>query len=73
MLRIPDVTGVELIPGNQGEDCPGNGKHVDQNGEILECCCDECDYLLCCLEPLSPEACGTCSDPLCPHAGKTKP
>ncbi len=32
---IIDITGIELIPGNHGKDCPGNG----ENGN--ECCCDE--------------------------------
>ena len=49
---IVDVTGVTLMPGNRGENCPGNGKHYDANGELVECCCDECDYMLCCF----PEA-----------------
>ena len=40
---ITDVTGTELIPGNYGRDCPGNGEH--QGGE---CCCEECDYMLLC-------------------------
>ena len=35
-------------PGNQGKDCPGNGKHIDANGNLIECCCDECDFLMCC-------------------------
>ena len=26
-----------LVPGNEGRNCPGNGT-----------CCDECDYLICC-------------------------
>jgi hypothetical protein len=40
---IIDVTGTKLIPGNHGKDCPGNGEH-----EGIECCCDECNYMLCC-------------------------
>lgn len=43
-----DITGVELTPGNNGENCKGNGKHIDENGTLIECCCDECNYLLCC-------------------------
>lgn len=36
---IIDVTGIELIPGNNGEDCPGNGEHKDENGNYnLKCC-----------------------------------
>lgn len=40
-----DVIGVQLIPGNQGKDCPGNGENPE-----IECCCDECDFLLWCIE-----------------------
>ena len=43
---IIDVTGIELIPGNNGLDCPGNGEHKDKNGNYIECCCDECDYMI---------------------------
>ena len=39
---IVDVTGIALIPGNGGQDCPGNG-----SGD-WECCCDECDFFLDC-------------------------
>ena len=46
---IIDITGIELTPGNNGKDCLGNGHHFDENGKPIECCCDECDYLLCCL------------------------
>lgn len=46
---IIDVTGIELTPGNNGRNCLGNGQHSDKNGNTIECCCDECDYMLCCL------------------------
>lgn len=59
---IIDVTGIVLFPGNNGEDCPGNGKHYDNNGELLECCCDECDYLMCCVYECE---CRSCSDARC--------
>lgn len=45
---IIDVTGVELTPGNGGKDCKGNGMHKDKDGNIIECCCDECDYMVLC-------------------------
>jgi len=61
---IIDVTGVVLIPGNQGKDCPGNGTDPD-----IECCCDECDYMLCCLDAKNPGQCSTCQDRDCPRAG----
>lgn len=40
---IIDITGIELIPGNNGNDCPGNEEHYDKNGKRIDCCCDECD------------------------------
>ena len=44
---IIDVKGTTIIPGNNGEDCPGNGEHYDKNGTLIEMCCDECDYNEC--------------------------
>ena len=50
---IDPGTGILLSPGDHGEVYIGNG---DNPGN--ECCCDECDYYLCCFpdwnEPLSP-------------------
>ena len=60
---IVDITGTVLVPGNQGKDCPGNG----ENREI-ECCCDECDYMLCCLESHRQEECLHCADKDCPYS-----
>ena len=62
---IVDVTGVILIPGDGGEACPGNGTGKDEQGQTIECCCDECDYLLCCIE--KPH-CECCQDRRCPRA-----
>lgn len=47
--KIKDVTDVMLTPGNM-EKCLGNGEHLDKKGNVIECCCDECDYLLLCLK-----------------------
>ncbi len=47
--KIFDVTGVELTPGNMAA-CLGNGEYLDKDGNPIECCCDECDYLILCLE-----------------------
>ena len=66
---IIDVTGTVLIPGNLGKDCPGNGETKDQNGNIIECCCDECDYMLCCYEGCIGEA---CTDIECPRKEKSE-
>jgi hypothetical protein len=46
---IVDVTGIILVPGNGGADCPGNGEHYDESGNLIPCCCDECDYLALCI------------------------
>ena len=62
---IIDVTGIELTPGNNGEDCKGNGKRFDENGNLIECCCDECDYLLCCATDVIN--CSECTDTACPR------
>ncbi len=47
--KVFDITGVELT-SEKPEECLGNGKHYDKNGELIECCCDECDYLVMCTE-----------------------
>ncbi len=57
---IVDVSGVILLPGNGGADCPGNG-------ETGVCCCDECDYMLCCFGDEVP-SCWCCKDKSCPRA-----
>lgn len=62
---IVDVTGVVLTPGNGGADCLGNGHGFTAEGIAIECCCDECDYLLCCIENPS---CDECADTECPRA-----
>lgn len=59
---IIDVTGIELTPGNWGEDCLGNGKHYDETGKLIECCCDECDYMMCCVYECD---CQNCNDKRC--------
>ena len=64
---IIDITGIELTPGNQWQDCRGNGSHYDKDGNPLECCCDECDYMLCCVSLNFPEICLSCDDPNCPR------
>ena len=58
---IVDVSGIELTPGNHGRDCAGNGE------ANAECCCDECNYLLCCLTLQWKENCNLCEDAECPR------
>lgn len=62
---IVDVSGVILTPGNYGENCMGNGEHFDDEGNLIECCCDECAYLMCCAYE---SKCENCEDNKCPRA-----
>lgn len=62
---ILDVTGIELTPGNGGKDCLGNGKHCDNSGKLIDICCDECNYLICCTE--CDTNCRACTDFDCPR------
>jgi len=64
---IIDVTGIELTPGNGGRDCLGNGERFYENGERVECCCDECDYMICCYVMKAFSDCKTCKDINCPR------
>lgn len=67
---IIDITGLILFPGNNGNDCLGDGTHKNENGKPFPCCCDECDYQLCCLETHNPNECTYCHDNNCPRATK---
>ena len=69
---IIDITGIPLTPGKNGTDCLGNGQHYDNQGRKIECCCDECDYMLCCWEIHNPSECESCKDITCPKAGGAK-
>ena len=69
---IIDITGIELTPGNNGKDCLGNGNHFYENGERMECCCDECSYMICCFEMNGLDDCENCDDKSCPHSKKKK-
>ena len=64
---IRDVTGTKLTPGNFVKDCLGDGRHFDKKGKRIECCCNECGYLLCCTEEDFEKACGECVDLRCPR------
>lgn len=60
---IIDITGTVITPENLGADCLGNGKHKG-----VECCCDECDYMMCCMENHNTEECLICKDKNCPRS-----
>ena len=57
---IVDITGTVLTPGNYGKECLGNGFN-----EGYACCCDECDFLLCCISDNWEQACVVCKDKDC--------
>ncbi len=61
---IIDITGIPLTPGNGGKNCLGNGTFYDKDGNPLECCCDECDYMICCFEKTD---CNNCYALECPN------
>ena len=69
---IIDVTGIQLTPGNGGKFCLGNGEHVDEYGKEIECCCDECGYMICCFVMKEYENCDKCTDDFCPHSKARK-
>ena len=62
---LMDITGTILFPGNAGKDCPGNGEAAE-----VECCCDECDYLICCTVDPGMERCKECGNADCPRCGR---
>ena len=41
--------GFKITPGNGGKECMGNGTYTDDDGNKIECICDECDFLMCAL------------------------
>lgn len=41
----------EFNPNNFGRDCAFDGKHFDEDGNLIECCCDECDFAIGCIVP----------------------
>lgn len=47
-MIIEDYINIELTLGNGGENCLGNGEHIDENGKTIEICCENCDFFLCC-------------------------
>lgn len=58
------------FPGNNGKDCIFNGNHFDKNGNPIECRCDECSYMMCCLESFSTRECERCAEQNCPRFSK---
>lgn len=65
---IIDITGIVLTPGNCGVNCLGNGLHKNFLKQTIPCCCDECDYMICCLTDHDNNTCTICNDQNCPYA-----
>ena len=65
-----DGSKIELMPGNFGRDCMGNGEHFNEEGERIECLCDECDYMICCLVMKGYDNCDDCKALICPRKQK---
>ena len=57
----------KYVPGNGGRDCPGDGRHKDAFGNLIECQCDECDFLLCCIDDDFEKDCTDCREYECKH------
>lgn len=57
-----------LNPVNGGINCPANGEHIGDDGRLIECRCDECDFLICCLEGHTENDCENCTAETCPNA-----
>ena len=58
---------IELFAGNFGKDCLGNGSHG------YEICCDECDWLMCCIDKDYPGQCAECECADCPRKKQKTP
>lgn len=67
-----DATGIRLVPGNGGKDCPGNGNYKDEYGNLIEMCCDECNFLECCLDEELKVVCLECCIEGCPRLNKKR-
>ncbi len=61
-----------IRPGNLGRDCPGNGTHYSWRKRKFLYLCDECDYMLCCLEDHDEKECINCEDEYCARAKAKK-
>ena len=71
-FMILDITRIELTLGNNGNDCLGNGEYFYDDGNRIECCCDECSYMYCCFVMKDLNDCITCNDLLCPRKSNKK-
>lgn len=70
---ILDITGIELTPGKCGDNCLGNGNRLNEIGQRIECCCDECAYMVCCQESHCEDECLSCNDEFCPRSKRHQP
>lgn len=70
-MIIDEITGLELIPGRMGKNCPGNSKFMDEYGNYIDCC-NECDYGWCCYDKQKMMECLVCIDADCPRLEKVR-
>ena len=61
---------LDLFPGNFGIDCMYDGNKKNSEGQLIPCCCDQCDYYLRCEDPFWQAQCRECSDFDCPRKNK---
>ncbi len=66
------IRKLRILPGNLGRDCPGNGMHHNGRKGKFWCLCEECDYMMCCLEEHDEKECETCMDEQCVRAKNKK-
>lgn len=59
--------GFKITPGNGGKECKGNGTYKDDDGNEIECLCDECDFFMCCIDEDFEKYCENCDESECVH------
>lgn len=52
-----------LIPGNNGENCIGNGRYIKSDGTPIRCRCGNCKFKSCCIK----NKCQGCQIKKCPR------
>lgn len=65
---IIDITGTLLTPGCGGMGCKGNGDYINIFGTPVECCCNGCNYMMCCLDEHDEYECRECPKKHCPRS-----
>lgn len=66
-MEYIELDNTYLTPGNAGRDCLGNGRCYDEDGNMYECACGECDFGLCYMVRTWEKHCSCCSNEACPR------